>query len=255
MTNETKVAVVTGGATGIGRASAVKLAENGYNSLVIADWNKDEGENTASICREKGADAHYFYVDMGKEKEVEAMVAFTVEKFGKIDFFFNNHGVLHMPAHFDEITEEMVDYTLNTNLKGAFFGMKHALKVMKKQNYGHLVNTCSTNSFRHEGGFSVYTASKHGLAGLTKAAAMEYGVYNIKVNAVCPGSTLTPMVMAVGEWFQTHQDFRSTSPGNLARIEGMAMPEEVAAMVVLLATYPDLHITGSLIRMDQGLGL
>jgi NAD(P)-dependent dehydrogenase (short-subunit alcohol dehydrogenase family) len=250
-----KAAIVSGGATGIGRASAVGLAEHGYNSIVIADWKKEEGEAAAGMCRDKGAEAYFCYTDMGKEKEVIDMVAFTVEKFGRVDFFFNNHGVLHMPAHLDEITEEVVDYTLSSNLKGAFFGMKHVLKVMKEQKFGHIVNTCSTNSFRHEGGFGIYTASKHALAGLTKAAAMEYGVYNVKVNAVCPGSTLTPMVMAVGEWFQTHSDFKSTSPGNLARIEGMAMPEEIAAMVVLLATYPDLHVTGSLIRMDQGLGL
>ncbi|GCF93772.1 short chain dehydrogenase [Enterococcus florum] len=248
---ERKIAIVSGAATGIGRASAVRLAEDGF-ALVLADWNEAEGETTLGLCREVHEDVDFVLTDMGKEAEVKKLVAFTMDKYGKIDFFFNNQGVLHMPRDFDELTEDDMDYVLHSNFKACFFGMKHVLKVMKEQRFGHILNTGSSSGIRPETGFGVYSATKHGVVGMSKVAAMEYARYDVRVNCLCPGGFITPMTMKVGMFMQEHQYQQPKPSVALLGPAKMGDTSEIVGMVSLMASEDSSYMTGSVISVDGG---
>ncbi|MDT2600142.1 SDR family NAD(P)-dependent oxidoreductase [Enterococcus hulanensis] len=246
-----KIAIVSGSATGIGRASAVRLAEDGF-ALVLADWNEAEGKTTLSLCREVHQDVDFVLTDMGKEDEVKKLVDFTMDKYGKIDFFFNNQGVLHMPRDFDELTEEDMDYVLHSNFKACFFGMKHVLKVMKEQGYGHILNTGSSSGIRPETGFGVYSATKHGVLGMSKVAAMEYARYDVRINCLCPGGFITPMTMEVGQFMQENQYQQPKPSVALLGPAKMGDTSEIVGMVSLLASENSSYMTGAVISVDGG---
>lgn len=246
-----KIAIVSGSATGIGRASAVRLAEDGF-ALVLADWNEAEGKTTLSLCREVHQDVDFVLTDMGKEDEVKKLVDFTMDKYGKIDFFFNNQGVLHMPRDFDELTEEDMDYVLHSNFKACFFGMKHVLKVMKEQGYGHILNTGSSSGIRPETGFGVYSATKHGVLGMSKVAAMEYARYDVRINCLCPGGFITPMTMKVGQFMQENQYQQPKPSVALLGPAKMGDTSEIVGMVSLLASENSSYMTGAVISVDGG---
>ncbi|EOH95540.1 SDR family NAD(P)-dependent oxidoreductase [Enterococcus pallens] len=248
---ERKIAIVSGAATGIGRASAVRLAEDGF-ALVLADWNEAEGKTTLGLCKDVHKDVDFVLTDMGKEAEVEKLMKFTMDKYGKIDFFFNNQGVLHMPRDFDELTEEDMDYVLHSNFKACFFGMKHALKVMKKQGYGHILNTGSSSGIRPETGFGVYSATKHGVVGMSKVAAMEYARYDVRVNCLCPGGFITPMTMEVGQYMQEHQYQQPKPSVALLGPAKMGDTSEIVGMVSLMASENSSYMTGAVISVDGG---
>lgn len=248
---ERKIAIVSGAATGIGRASAVRLAEDGF-ALVLADWNEAEGKTTLGLCKDVHEDVDFVLTDMGKEVEVEKLMKFTMDKYGKIDFFFNNQGVLHMPRDFDDLTEEDMDYVLHSNFKACFFGMKYALKVMKKQGYGHILNTGSSSGIRPETGFGVYSATKHGVVGMSKVAAMEYARYDVRVNCLCPGGFITPMTMEVGQYMQEHQYQQPKPSVALLGPAKMGDTSEIVGMVSLMASENSSYMTGAVISVDGG---
>lgn len=247
-----KIVLLSGAATGIGSASAVRLAEDGY-ALVLADWNEEEGLKTLEKCKEVNPDVDFILTDMGKEAEVEKLVEFVIDKYGKIDFFFNNQGAIHMPKDFDEITEEDMDLVLHSNFKACFYGMKHVLKVMKKQEHGHVLNTGSSSGIRPETGFGVYSATKHGVIGLTKVAAIEYARYNVRVNCLCPGGFITPLTIAVGQYMMENQYQQPKSSVALLGPAKMGDTSEIVGMVSLLASEENSsYMTGSIISVDGG---
>lgn len=249
--SELKVALVSGAATGIGRDCSVQLAKDGFH-LVLCDWNKAEGEKTAAMCKEAGADTDFLEVNMAIETEVEHFVTFAMEKYGHIDFYFNNQGVIHMPKLFEDITEEDFNYVTDNNFKACFFGMKHVLKVMKHQKYGHVVNTGSSSGIRPETGFGVYSATKHAVIGLTKDAAIEMASFNVRVNCVCPGGIITPLTIAVGQYMKEHQFQQPRSSKALLGPERMGKTSEITGIISFLASEASSYMTGAIISVDGG---
>lgn len=247
-----KIALLSGSATGIGSAAAVRLAQDGQYHLILADWNQEEMEKTAAKCKEQGASVDCFVVDMGKENEVEKMVADIVAKHKRIDFFFNNQGVIHMPSDFQNITEEDMDYVLHTNFKGCFFGMKHVGKVMIEQKNGHILNTGSSSGVRPETGFGVYSATKHAVVGMSKVAAIEFARYNVRVNCICPGGFITPLTIAVGTYMQEHQYAQPKPSVALLGPARMGDVSEIVGLISTLASDDSSYMTGSVISVDGG---
>lgn len=251
MSEQKKVAVVSGASTGIGRACAVRLAKDGFH-LVLLDWNDEEGANTVSLCKEAApVEVDFVHTDMGIEKEVMAAVDFAVKKHGHVDFFFNNHGYLPDPAYFDELTEESVDMVIHCNFKGIFFGMKHMLKVMKAQGYGHILNTASSSGIRPETGFGAYSATKAGVINMTKLAAIEYGEFGIRVNAICPGGIVTNMILKTRDYLIEHPEFKFPR-GAWTAIKRMGSVDEIAGVVSMMASEASSYMTGAVISIDGG---
>lgn len=191
--------------------------------------------------------------DVSKSEDVQKYIQKTLDAYGKIDVLFNIAGIMPRFQRFQDITEEDFDRVVDVNLKGIFLGMKFALQVMDKQGYGHIINTASTTAIRAEHSTAAYTASKQGVAGLTKAAAIEYVRKGIRVNAICPGGVATPLTAAVPEQLQESGYMPEEFP--IMRIGRYAEPEELAKVVVFLASDNSSFMTGSLILADGGLTL
>jgi len=188
-----KIALVTGGGSGIGRATALKLAKEGAK-VMIADYMPEGGERTVRMIAEAGGEASFVAADVSVTKQVEAMVAKTVETYARIDCAFNNAGIEGRMANTVECTEETWDRTIAINLKGVWLCMKYEIPQMLKQGGGTIVNTASIAGLVGFEGLPAYNASKGGVVQLTRTAALEFATKNIRVNCVCPGVIRTPMV-------------------------------------------------------------
>jgi NAD(P)-dependent dehydrogenase (short-subunit alcohol dehydrogenase family) len=245
---EGKVALVTGGGSGIGRASALTFAREGAR-VVVADLNTTGGEETAHRITMSGGEAIFVNVDVAKSEQVKAMVDTAVSTFDRLDCACNNAGIAGTQASTAECSEETWDRVIRVNLKGVWLCMKYEIPQMLRQGGGVVVNVSSVAGLVGLRGWSPYAASKHGVLGLTKTAALEYAKDGVRVNAVCPSIVNTDMAECfTGGDPRTEKFILAQQP--LAR---MGTPEEVAAAVVWLCSDEASFVTGHALAVDGGL--
>jgi NAD(P)-dependent dehydrogenase (short-subunit alcohol dehydrogenase family) len=242
---ENKVAIVTGGSFGIGKATAKAFANRGAK-VVIADWVEDY--STLKEIQNDGGSAFFIKCDVSKASDVTAMINKTMETFGRLDFAVNNAGIEGATAQTHECTEENWDKTININLKGVWLCMKLEIPLMLKQGKGAIVNIASIAGLVGFSGLPAYVVSKHGIVGLTKTAALEYAKQGIRVNAVCPGVIRTAMVDRVtGKDKAVEKQFEAMEP-----VGRMGEPEEVAESIVWLCSDAASFVTGHALAVDGG---
>jgi len=240
-----KIALVTGGGSGIGRATALKLAKEGAK-VMIADYVPEGGERTVRMIEEAGGKASFVAADVSVTKQVEAMVAKTIASYGRIDCAFNNAGIEGRMANTVECTEETWDRTIAINLKGVWLCMKYEIPQMLKQGGGTIVNTASIAGLVGFEGLPAYNASKGGVVQLTRTAALEFATKNIRVNCVCPGVIRTPMV----ERLLDNRSFTEEQLNAGEPVGRMGKPEEIAEGVLWLLSDASSFVTGHPLVVD-----
>jgi NAD(P)-dependent dehydrogenase (short-subunit alcohol dehydrogenase family) len=244
---EGKVALVTGGSAGIGRATAVAFAQNGAK-VVISDIDDEAGEEALELISAVGGQAIYVRADVAQASDVEALIGHTVERFGRLDYAFNNAGIEGVNAPTADCTDENWDRVIGINLKGAWLCMRAEIRQMLSQGGGAIVNCSSIAGLIGFPGTPAYTASKHGMICLTRAAALEYATQGIRINAVCPGVIRTAMI----------ERFTKGSPEAEAQLVAgepmgrMGTPEEVASAVLWLCSDGAGFVTGHPLVVDGG---
>jgi NAD(P)-dependent dehydrogenase (short-subunit alcohol dehydrogenase family) len=243
-----KVALVTGGGSGMGRASALEFAAQGARVLV-ADYAAEGGERTAAVIKDKGGEALFVQVDVTNEAQVQAMIKKAVETWGRLDFAHNNAGIEGQLGPTADGTLENWNRVLATNLTGVWLCMKHEIPQMLKQGGGAIVNTASAAGLRAVEGFSAYCASKHGVIGLTRVASREYAKEKVRINAVCPGPIETPMLQRI---MDVSKVTAPSSTAGATPIGRSGKAEEVARVVVWLCTPAASYVTGVAMPVDGG---
>jgi meso-butanediol dehydrogenase / (S,S)-butanediol dehydrogenase / diacetyl reductase len=249
---EGKVAVITGAASGQGRAAARLFAKEGAK-VVVADLNDEVAQEVVGEITDSGGEAAAARVDVSREADVEAMIRQAVEEFGRLDVLFNNAGVGYSAsdrmkmASVVETPEKDWDAILAINLKGVAMGCKHAIPIMEEQGGGAIVNNASINALVGLPGADAYTAAKGGIVSLTRVLAVDWGPKNIRVNCICPGGVETPMIAPVLSDEQVLSFMRESTPlGRLAK------PEETAQVALFLASDEASYLNGAIIPVDGG---
>jgi NAD(P)-dependent dehydrogenase (short-subunit alcohol dehydrogenase family) len=244
---ENKVVLVTGGGSGIGRATSLLLAKQGAK-VMIADYVPESAERTVKLIKDAGGHASCVGADVSIPKQVEAMVAKTVETYGRLDGAFNNAGIEGKMVDTVDYPEEVFDRIMAINLRGVWLCMRAEIPQMLKNGGGAIVNTASGAGLVGVPMLSAYNASKHGVVGLTKTAALEYAQKNIRVNCVCPGLINTPMVARmIDSGGMNEQDFVAAEP-----VRRMGRPEEIGEGVVWLLSDAASFVTGHSLSIDGG---
>lgn len=242
-----KIALLTGAGSGIGRASALIFAREGA-TLALSDVVAEGGEETLRMVKQAGAEAIFVRTDVSKLAEVEALVARAISVWGRIDCAFNNAGIDGKMAKIAECTEETWNRTIAVNLSGVFFCMKAEIPHMLRQGGGAIVNTASAAGLSGSPGLPAYVASKHGVVGLTRAAAIEYGREKIRVNCVCPGPIRTPMLgRLLSHRPEMEQRFASAEP-----LKRLGEPGEIGEAVAWLCSDAASYVTGHAMSVDGG---
>jgi NAD(P)-dependent dehydrogenase (short-subunit alcohol dehydrogenase family) len=243
-----KVALVTGGGSGIGRAISLAFADGGAR-VVVADVDPATGEETAQAIAEAGGEAIFLRADVGNREQVKGMVDTAVTTYGRLDCACNNAGIAGVQARTAECTEENWDRTLLINLKSVWLCMKYEIPPMLTQGSGAIVNTSSAAGLVGLPGWPAYVASKHGVIGLTKSAALEYAKANIRVNAVCPSIIQTEMA----ECFTRGDERVERYILSQQPLSRMGTSEEVAGAVLWLCSDEASFVTGHALAVDGGL--
>jgi len=245
-----KVALITGAASGIGRATALAFAKEGAK-VIVADLNIEECDEVVAQIKRQGGEAAGIKCDVTKAKEVEGMISDTVGLYGGLHYAVNNAGIEGADTGTIDHTEEIWDKVIDVNLKGVWLCMKYELTEMQTQKSGAIVNLSSAAGIIGSAGTAAYTASKHGVIGLTKASALEFANQNIRINSVCPGFIRTPMLENI---FKTYPGAEEQM---IARepIGRLAEPDEVAQAILGLCSDASSFITGISLQVDGGLTL
>nr|WP_263328538.1 glucose 1-dehydrogenase [Neobacillus sp. Marseille-Q6967] len=241
-----KTAIVTGGGSGIGRSSAILFAKEGVK-VAVADIDSPSGEETVSMIKESGGEAIFVKTDVKNADQVQELVNITVQSFGGLNVLFNNAGVANSEVRSVDLSEDEWDHVVDINLKGVFLGIKYAVPELIKSGGGAIINTSSLLGLKGKKYQAPYNASKAGVVVLTQNAALEYGKYNIRVNAIAPGVIDTKIIEG---WRQDERKWPIIQRANaLGRI---GSPDEVANAVLFLASDEASFVTGATLSVDGG---
>lgn len=249
MTNfRDKVVIITGGAGGIGKVTAEKFLDQ-EAKVVLVDLFADQLAQTKEELKSRG-EVHIIQADVSNEEDVKKYVRETVDRYGKIDVFFNNAGIEGKVAPITEQNVEDLDKVLAVNVRGVFLGLKHVLAVMKDQGYGAVINTSSVAGLHGSPGVTPYIASKHAVVGLTKATAIEFAPYNIRVNSVHPSPANTRMMRSL----EAGMGIDEATLAKSIPLGRYGEAPDVANLVLFLADDKSDFLTGGQYRVDGGMG-
>jgi NAD(P)-dependent dehydrogenase (short-subunit alcohol dehydrogenase family) len=241
-----KTAIITGGGGGIGRSTAIRFAKEGAR-VAVADIDSTIGEETVRLIKEDGGEAIFVKTDVTDSEQIKALINTTTSTFGALHILFNNAGVGNSEVRSVDLSEEEWDRVIDINLKGVFLGIKYAIPELIKAGGGAIINTSSLLGLKGQKYVSAYNASKAGVVMLTQNASLEYGKYNIRVNAIAPGVIDTAII---DHWKQNERKWPIISRANaLGRI---GTPDEVANAVLFLASDESSFITGTTLSVDGG---
>jgi NAD(P)-dependent dehydrogenase (short-subunit alcohol dehydrogenase family) len=242
-----KIALVTGGTSGIGRAAAIAYAREGAD-VVVAGRRTAEGEETVRLVRAQGRQAMFVQTDVAQESQVQKLIGRTLEQFGRLDFAFNNAGTEQEPTPFLEQDEETYDRVMDINVKGVWLSMKFEIPAMLKTGGGSIVNTSSSLGVVGMPGVEIYVASKHAVIGLTKSAALEFGKQGIRINAILPAAIETDMLQRfVGDNREARDYLTAKHP-----IGRVGKSEEIADAAIWLSSSKASFVTGHSLLVDGG---
>ncbi|PBQ34353.1 oxidoreductase [Sphingobacteriaceae bacterium] len=249
-----KVIVITGAAMGLGYATALEAAKNGA-SLSLVDYNAEMLKKAKAEILKNYPETkiHTSVADVSNEDAVKNYIAETVKEYGRIDGFYNNAGIEGKQASMIEYDLDVFKKVVDINLMGVYYGMRHILPIMQKQNYGRIVNVASVGGIRGVMNQTPYVATKHAVAGITKNAALEYGRYGILTNAIAPGAILTPMVAEAFKQVnaedpkKAEEEYAQANP-----TKRLGLPEEVGKLVVFLLSDDCSYVSGQVIAIDGG---
>lgn len=245
-----KVSLITGAASGMGRATAILFAKEG-SRVVAADVDEAGGRQTVDLVHQAGGDAIFVQANVALEAEVQNMVAKTIEKYGRLDVLFNNAGV-EQGVELTEMTEQEWDRVVDIDLKGVFLGCKYGIREMLKSGGGSVINTASISGITAQNLLPAYNAAKAGVINLTHNIALEYGPRNIRANAICPGAIDTPMFRrafdAKPDMAPMRRYFRGIIP-----MGRFGQPEDIAKVALFLASDDSAYVTGHALVVDGGL--
>lgn len=248
-----KVAVITGGASGIGDATVRLFVEEGCR-VVIADVQDDRG---ARLAEELGKSASYLHADVSQEAHVSGAIAHAVSRFGRLDCLFNNAGAGGVVGPIEEIPADGFDHTMGVLLRGVFLGMKHAAPIMKRQGRGSIISTASVAGLQAGYGPHVYSAAKAAVVHLTRSVAMELGESGVRVNCICPGGIATPIFGSAlglaGPAADRVAELMKTLLATRQPIQRAGLPEDIARAALWLASEESSFVNGHALIVDGGL--
>ncbi|WMI64901.1 SDR family oxidoreductase [Aestuariibaculum sp. YM273] len=249
-----KVIIITGAAMGLGLAAAKVLAERKAN-LVLVDFNENQLNETVESLKNQHPDIKILSViaDVSKEEQVKNYVDVAVKEFGRIDGLYNNAGIEGRQAPLTEYDLNVFKKVIDINLMGVYYGLRYVIPVMKKQNYGRIVNVASVGGIRGVLNQTPYVASKHAVSGMSKQAAVEYGKYGILTNAIAPGAILTPMVAEAFK--QVNPEDPKAAETEYAKrnpTRSLGDPQDVGKLVAFLISEDNGYVSGQTIAIDGG---
>jgi len=247
MSFKNQTVIVTGGSSGIGRATAIEFANRGAN-VIVSDINETGGKETVQLIEEIGKKAIFIKTNVAVADEVQTLINTCLEEFGQLDHIINNAGIGQGLYYFDQITDDHWEKTIAVNQTGVFYCMRAALKVMKKQKRGNIINTASAAGIGAASRMGAYAASKHAVVGMTKTAAVEYAKYGIRVNAICPTVITTPMG---DDYMSVNADLKEFMRKSVP-MKRFGQPEEVARTICWLCSEDASYLTGVALPIDGG---